>query len=158
MATPQYEFLTHQDMDNYYMEVIRQMSNSGYKPDVIVALSRGGLDFGVKISNWFNDAKLVPLVWQTRDGDDKETDALDKVLSKYNHGNILIVDDILDTGTTLSAIDSAIRTSGSYAVIDFAVAIENQDVSFDVQWAARTISRLEDTQWFVFPWENWWNK
>jgi len=152
MATPTYEFLSHAAMDGYYAEVCRAMAGAQYKPDVIVALSRGGLDFGVKLSNWFDDVELVPLVWQTRDGAIKEIDKLTATLSKYKGKTILIVDDILDSGETLKQIDKVCSN------VDYAVAIENTEADFEATWSGKQIQRSEHTQWFVFPWENWWKR
>ena len=153
---PQYEYLSHDVMDNYYADILQKMALDRYRPDVVIALSRGGLDMGVKFSNYFGDIPLEPLVWQTRDGAESDKERLTDLLSKYQHKDILIVDDILDTGTTLKQIADAISDSKSFGVIDYAVAIENQDVDFEISYSSRTISRLEQEQWFVFPWENWW--
>jgi len=145
-------------MDSYYADIIQQMANKRYRPDLIIALSRGGLDMGVKFSNYFNDVPLEPLVWQTRDGAIKEMEKLRTLLSKYDHKDILIVDDILDSGETLRQIHEVVTSNTCFAVVDYAVAIENTDEDFEVAYSARTISRLEEDQWFVFPWENWWKK
>ena len=153
---PQYEYLSHDIMDSYYADILQQMAVDRYRPDVVIALSRGGLDMGVKFSNYFNDIPLEPLVWQTRDGDDSDKERLIDLMSKYQHKDILIVDDILDTGTTLKQIADTIKDSNCFGIIDYAVAIENQDVDFEISYSSRTISRLEQEQWFVFPWENWW--
>lgn len=157
MASPKYEYLSHKTMDAYYSEVIRSMANAGLVPDIIIALSRGGLDFGVKMSNYYDDARLVPLVWQTRDGDVQQVDQLRDIMSEVKGGNVVIVDDILDTGETLIQIEQEVRDFVGDADIYFAVAIENTEADFEVDFSAREIQRSEDTQWFVFPWENWWN-
>jgi hypoxanthine phosphoribosyltransferase len=157
LVMPKYEYLTNQQMNSYYAEVCRAMAHAQYKPDVIIALSRGGLDFGVKLSNWFDDVELVPLVWQTRDGATKDLDKLHNVLSEYNGGTVLIVDDILDSGATLQQIEKALADYES-VVVDYAVAIENIEAEFEITWSGREISRTEDTQWFIFPWEDWWKR
>jgi hypoxanthine phosphoribosyltransferase len=156
MAQPKYEYLTNEQMNGYYADICRAMAGAQYRPDVIVALSRGGLDFGVKLSNWFDDVELVPLVWQTRDGSSKDSSTLIDIMSKYKYGNILVVDDMLDSGTTLEAVDAVASEHSKSSLVDYAVAIENTEAGFDVTWSARQIQRSEHEQWFVFPWENWW--
>jgi hypoxanthine phosphoribosyltransferase len=150
MATHKLEYLSDADMNSYYAEVCRAMAGAQYRPDVIIALSRGGLDFGVKLSNWFGDVALVPLVWQTRDGAIKEIDKLAATLSKYKGTSILIVDDILDSGETLKQIDLLCSN------VEYAVAIENTEADFETTWSGRQIQRSEHAQWFIFPWEAWW--
>lgn len=145
-------------MNGYYAEVCRAMAHAQYKPDVIIALSRGGLDFGVKLSNWFDDVELVPLVWQTRDGETKDLDKLHSILSKYKHGTVLIVDDILDSGETLQQIENIISEYNGVVFVDYAVAIENTEADFEVTWSGREMQRSEQPQWFIFPWEDWWKR
>lgn len=152
---PKHEYLSHKDMNNYYAEVVRLMAIDGFKPDVVIAPMRGGADFGIKISNYY-DIPFVPLQWQTRDGDIKELAALVKALEKYKDHQVLIVDDICDSGETLKGIESASGFTRSN--LRFAVAIENIESGFVCDYTAREISRTEDTQWFIFPWEDWWTR
>jgi len=58
---PKYEYITHQEMNDYYSEVIRQVAKDGVVPEVIIAPMRGGADFGIKLSNYF-DVPFVPVV------------------------------------------------------------------------------------------------
>ena len=51
---PKYEYITHQQMNDYYSEVIRQVAKDGARPEVIIAPMRGGADFGIKLSNYFD--------------------------------------------------------------------------------------------------------
>lgn len=154
-----YEYLAHSDMDSYYMEVCRAMAQAQYRPDVIIAPMRGGVDFGIKLSNWFDDVDVIALHWQTRDGAIRDTVALKEVLRKYRGGTVLIVDDICDTGKTLSEINTVVDRFSDLegaVLVDYAVAIHNEECDFEPTWRGREIHRNEDTQWFVFPWENWW--
>lgn len=157
MATPKYEYLSHSDMDSYYAEVCRAMAGAQYKPDVIIALSRGGLEFGVKLSNWFDDVPMIPISWQTRSGDTQQESLLRDALAQHKGAqSVLIVDDINDSGKTLLGIDAVVKAATDPFSVDYAVAIENTESDFETTWNGREIHRSEDTQWFVFPWENWW--
>lgn len=156
---PTYEYLSHADMNRYYMNVCRAMAQAQYRPDAIIALSRGGLDFGVKVSNWFDDVELVPLVWQTRDGGDRDIVKLREVLSKYEGGTILVVDDICDSGVTLDGINTVVdrfTESVNNVIVDYAVALHKESSSFEPTWTGRIILPDEEDTWWVFPWENWW--
>lgn len=150
-----FEYLTHEDMNNYYAEVVRLMTNDGFKPDIVFAPMRGGADFGIKVSNYY-EIPFVPLRWQTRDGTEQDRDTLVKLLEQYKDKQILIVDDICDSGETLRGIESA--SGFTRTNIRFAVAIENIESGFVCDYTAREISRTEDTQWFIFPWEDWWQR
>lgn len=148
-----YCYFSHAEMDALYSELVRQISNKCFHPEVIVGLSRGGLDAGIKMSHYF-DVPFIPLIWQTRDGQDKDNTMLQDILSKYE--NILIVDDICDSGLTFESIQSIIETVNTDCNVKYAAAIENIDNDVILDFTAMSISRATDERWFVFPWENWW--
>ncbi len=150
-----FEYLTHEDMNNYYAEVVRLMTNDGFKPDIVFAPMRGGADFGIKLSTYY-DIPFESLQWQTRDGSARDVARLNELYTTYDGKNILIVDDICDSGETLKGIERA--SNYNRMNIRFAVAIENIESGFPCDYAAREISRTEDTQWFIFPWEDWWQR
>ncbi len=149
-----YEYLSNEDMNNYYAEVIRNMALDNFKPDVVFAPMRGGADFGIKLSNYYN-VPFEAISWQTRDGDLKDPAKLVDLFTKYDDKQILIVDDICDSGETLKGIESYTLNRTN---VRFAAAIENLECGFVCDYSARQIGRSDDTQWFVFPWEDWWRR
>ncbi len=151
---PKYEYLSHEDMNNYYAEVIRNMTVDKFRPDVVFAPMRGGADFGIKLSNYYN-VPFEAISWQTRDGDLKDPAKLVDLFTKYDDKQILIVDDICDSGETLKGIESYTLNRTN---VRFATAIENLECGFVCDYSARQIGRSDDTQWFVFPWEDWWRR
>lgn len=84
--------------------------------------------------------------------------------------NILILDDINDAGTTLNWIKNDWESS-VVGVCDseewnqiwgnnvrIAVCINNEASEFkDINYSALDINKLENPQWIVFPWEEWWS-
>ena len=152
---PKYEYLSHEDMNNYYAEVIRAMTVDKFKPDVVFAPMRGGADFGIKLSTYYG-IPFESIQWQTRDGLVKDTARLKDLYTTYDGKQILIVDDICDSGETLKGIEAA--SGYNRTNIRFAVAIENLECGFACDYSAREIGRSDDTQWFVFPWEDWWGR
>ena len=156
---PKKQYLTDSDMNGYYAEVCRAMAHAQYKPDVIIALGRGGLDFGVKLSNWFDDVEMIPLVWQTRDGGERDASKLRELLSKYIGGTVLVVDDICDSGVTLNGINTVVdrfTDSVGTVIVDYAVALHKESSDFEPTWYGRAIMPDEEDTWWVFPWEAWW--
>jgi len=152
---PKYEYLSHEDMNNYYAEVIRNMVVDKFKPDVVFAPMRGGADFGIKLSNYY-DIPFESIQWQTRDGSARDIARLKDLYTTYDGKQILSVDDICDSGETLKGIEAA--SGYNRTNIRFAVAIENLECGFACDYSAREIGRSDDTQWFVFPWEDWWRR
>ena len=154
------EYISPVQMDGYYKEIIQQMAKSKYKPDLVIGLLRGGADFAVKLSHYF-DIPCEVLTWQTRDGEHNvpkiESGKLTSLMSHYKQSEILIVDDIYDTGKTLANVDMHINATNTMSTVSYAVAIENVDEDLvSIDFSARQISRIDNEQWFVFPCENWW--
>ena len=151
---PKYEYLTHKQMNQYYSDVVQQIALDDFKPDVVIAPMRGGADFGIKLSNYFN-VRFEPIVWQTRDGSRKDIQQYFNVLENYRNDNILLVDDICDSGETLRDLIDIAVNQGTLT-LKTAVAIQNMECDIECDYAAREILRSEEPQWFIFPWEDWW--
>ena len=84
--------------------------------------------------------------------------------------NILIVDDINDTGATLNWIqrdwrDGCLpnhpRWDGVWGRnVRVAVLYDNESSTnrMNINYAAVNINKAEDDSWIVFPWEDWWTR
>jgi len=129
------------------------MAESGWVPDHIVGIGRGGLVPGAYLSHrtgisllsvdysagvpGFSDELLAKLATATQDGT-----------------RILLVDDINDSGGTITALKTAFLGAGGAAEhFRVGVLIDNVRSAAKVDYRARTIDRAEDKSWFVFPWE-----
>ena len=105
----------------------------------IVAIGRGGFVVGVHLSHKL-DLPLIPLMHQTRDGQTNEKIVTDK--------HTLIVDDINDTGKTLSDVCFNNVWNGSYRV---AVLVHKNHSDFQAVDYYGT--RSDNDDWISFPWE-----
>jgi hypoxanthine phosphoribosyltransferase len=84
--------------------------------------------------------------------------------------NILVVDDINDTGATLNWIQrdwrdgclpSHPRWDGVWGRnVRVAVLYDNESSSnrMNINYSAVDINKAEDDSWIVFPWEDWWKR
>ena len=84
--------------------------------------------------------------------------------------NILVVDDINDTGATLNWIQqdwrdgclpSHPRWDGVWGRnVRVAVLYDNESSAnrMNINYSAVNINKAEDNSWIVFPWENWWTR
>jgi hypoxanthine phosphoribosyltransferase len=107
--------------------------------DVIIGLSRGGLIPGIMLSHEMG-IPFIPVVWQTRDGQLRQKE----ILEKYNDKYTLIIDDLVDTGTTMNEIKEVAPKC------KFGVLI-NKRKEIDIDFCSRTL--YNNKQWIVFPWE-----
>jgi hypoxanthine phosphoribosyltransferase len=151
-------------------DLCRQVTNSNWRPDYIVGITRGGLFPATMMSHYFNipcqtlnvslrDSDMGPEsnLWMAEDAFGYNKDPL----------NILIVDDMNDSGATLQWIKNDWRSGclpndpkwdtmwGNN--VRTAVVVNNLVSEFkDPDYVGLEINKAEDPQWIVFPYENWW--
>lgn len=160
--------------------ICREISNSKWRPDYVVGLTRGGLLPAVMISQYF-DVPCETLKVKLRDHAETESNLwmaedafgyrnFDPMASGDGRKKILIVDDINDQGATLNWIlhdwpsgclpdDERWDTIWNNNV-RFAVVIDNLASKCDVKmdYVGMEVNKAENDVWIEFPYENWWNK
>lgn len=169
-------YYTERTVKTWVHDIVRAMNHDGFKPDYIVGLTRGGLVPAVMLSHYL-DVPMHSLGVSLRDssGFGPESncwmaeDAYGyKSLDEQDPKNILIVDDINDSGATLNWIredwqsgcmpDDTDRWNTIWGnTTRFAVMVNNEASDFkDVNYVGQSINKLEEPIWCVFPWEEWW--
>jgi len=171
---------------NLVAKICRDIAVSDWRPDYIVGITRGGLFPAVMISQWFN-IPCETLKVQLRDGSECESnlwmaeDAFGYIPKDYQEGidkrsdptfkkNILIVDDINDSGATLNWImndwksgclpfDEAWDTVWNNNV-KFATIVDNlaSNCEVSMDFVGMEINKAENNVWVEFPYEEWWTK
>ena len=134
-----------------------------WHPDYIVGISRGGLVPAVMLSHKLG-VKMYTLDVSLRDGHDEGSESNFWMPEDVVDGsNILIVDDINDSGATIKWIRN--DWSDSMALLeppeDFywhdrikvAVVANNRGSDEIVDYRGMDIDKRIDPRWLVFPWE-----
>jgi hypoxanthine phosphoribosyltransferase len=164
--------ISNEDIQQLVNKLCRDISLSGWRPDYVVGLTRGGLIPAVMISHYFN-VPMHSLNVSLRDSDIGPESNCWMAEDAYGYQDspkrILIVDDINDSGATFNWIKQDWQSS--CAVNDerwnyvwgestrFAVLFENLASEFDdVTYRAEEINKAENDVWIDFPWEDWWTK
>lgn len=126
---------------------------SGWLPDHIVGIGRGGLVPGAYLSHRTGISLLSVDYSAGVPGFSEEL--LAKLAAETQRGTrIMLVDDINDSGKTITALRNAFLGAGGAAEhFRVGVLIDNVRSPAKVDYRARSIDRAEDKSWFVFPWE-----
>jgi len=179
------------DIERACLNIALQMYNDNWKPDYIVGITRGGNVPATILSNMLNircealkvslrddDSQLESNCWMSEDAFGYEHWKLNKhnedILASAGEPivdipispkNILIVDDINDTGATFnwikqdwqsSCLPNENRWKGIWGKnVRFAVITENLSSEFDgVNYSVHEVNKAEEDVWLVYPWEN----
>ena len=158
-------YYSWQQVQGAVLEIARQMSAHNWRPDYIVGITRGGAIPAVLLSQ-YTGIPMRPLQVSLRDHGDCVSD-LGMAEDAYNNKQILIVDDINDTGATVNWIKKD-WPSGCFPDdskwnnvwgdnVRFAVLTHNQSSEFkDPDYNVWTVNKAEDDCWLVYPWEDFW--
>jgi hypoxanthine phosphoribosyltransferase len=148
-------YYTFADLENDLHDINQQMVMDRYTPDVIIGPGRGAYILGVMLSHYWNKP-FEAFTWQTRDGSQKNENNLREILNKHVHSNILLVDDINDTGKTLTEIINIMNDEVGFADFRTATLFSKTQSQFkNVDFYARELTPDYDP-WIVFPYEEWW--
>jgi len=179
--------INQNQFNGYVSKICRDISLSNWSPDYIVGITRGGLLPAVMISHYFNvrcetlnislrdnDSGPESNLWMAEDafgyipldmqkGIDKKSDATYKK-------NILIVDDINDSGATFNWLlndwpSGCLPNNEAWNNVwnnnvRFAVVVDNSSSKCNVQmdYYGMEINKAEKDVWIEFPYEEWWTK
>jgi hypoxanthine phosphoribosyltransferase len=155
------------------LEIVRQMQQDGWKPDYIVGITRGGAIPAVLISQ-FLDVPMNALKVSLRDNADTESNCwMAEDAYGYNREdgvpaakNILVVDDINDSGATIawikedwqsSCLPSDARWNHTWGQnVRFATLTNNLASKETVDYSVWEVNKAEEDCWLVYPWEDFW--
>ena len=140
------------DTENMCTNIVKQMYADNWRPDYIVGLTRGGNIPATIISNML-DIRCEAMKVSFRNDDRVDTNFW---LSRHaTDSNILIVDDINDTGATFKWIWDDWKLQEREHNVRFAVLTENSASDFgNVNYYVHEVNKLEEDVWLVYPWEN----
>ena len=142
----------HKDCDITASQII----SNNFKPDYMVALSRGGLVPARIMAEIVKPKKFITLGLKLYDnqtaGDEVEiTQELGSIVHDFDrHDNILIVDDLSDKGTTLRfAYSYMFRMTGGAHIVTACPYIKTGTSKIPTYYH----KEFSSEEWLVFPFE-----
>ncbi len=140
----------------------KHIKSTNIKYDLIIGLSRGGLIPAVMLSHYLG-VPLLPISYSASDGagDDKQQTNIE-ILPSFDEGTqMLIVDDICDTGNTLKRLHQCYKKQKCVvhtAALYYKDRYENVNPKSPKHGFIPTyfVNRMSMHQqdWLVFPWED----
>jgi len=173
------------DIERMCHSITNQMYADGWRPDYIVGITRGGNVPATILSNMLDIPADSLLVSFRNNGNESNESNCIMAEDAFGYGvvedgsansgytgsvpekrkNILVIDDINDTGRTFKWImkdweSNCLATNPAWKDIwnhnvRFAVLTENLSSEFDlVRYYATEVNKADDDVWVVYPWEN----
>lgn len=177
------QVIEYKEFTSLISKICRDITISGWRPDYVVGLTRGGLLPAVMISHYFT-IPCETLKVQLRDGSECESNlwmaedafgyngsTFDGDPPKSTRGkNILIVDDINDSGATINWIlndwpSGCLPNDPRWSTVwnnnvRFAAVVDNlaSQCNVKMDYAGIEVNKAEKDVWIDFPYEDWWTK
>jgi hypoxanthine phosphoribosyltransferase len=146
--------LSFQDVENLTKEIIKKLDADNFKPHLVSGFSRGGLVPAIMLSHHYK-CKFIPLEISLRDDATKKTDFA--TISLFTHTalrneNVLIVDDICDTGETFSKLYEFLHVlKDEKATYIRTAALQERYTS--TCHPTYVGEHILDDEWQIYPWE-----
>ena len=146
--------LTWKQIDNIIENFCK---NNTKKFDYIIAITRGGLVPATMISHALNIRKVFPLqVYETVSDDvnaKKKTPMLGENVnfSFIKNKKVLIVDDIIGSGATLSYVNDFLKKFNPKEMTSFCVIFNK--ANYHEKYLLPDIIGKTVKSWIIFPWE-----
>jgi len=128
-----------------------QIRESGFRPDIIVAIGRGGWVPGRILADFFDLMDLTSFKIEHYHGPHKQKRAMVKypLTAHISSRQVLLVDDVSDSGDTFEIALEHLSTRGSPAVVRTAVIHHKVQSRYTPDFYARKIVKW---RWLIYPW------
>lgn len=147
------QLVSWRDIENWSKDVVRRVASSGYQPEIVVGLARGGLVPARLISDYLNIKDLYAVktehwgVTATPDGQAKLAQGLQVSIEGKK---VLVVDDITDTGQSLRLAVEHIKAHKP-AEVRSATLLHITHSKYVPDYYSQEVPEDRWT-WFIFPW------
>ncbi len=150
---PTFTPIPYEDFVADVRAIAATLANDTWQPDFLIGIGRGGLVPGAYLSH-ATGINLLSVDHSAKVhgfGDQ----LLAQLAAKSGQGKrLLVVDDINDSGRTISYLRQAIDGAGGVSEnVRFAVLLNNIQSAARVDYWSRPIDRSVTKDWFIFPWE-----
>lgn len=146
----EYLFLSWGDVQRLSEELADKVAESGFRPDVLVAVSRGGFDPARILSDQLGVRRLASLqvVYYTGVNERSEVPEVRYPLNADVRGlRVLVVDDVADSGNSLRLVREYVEGLGA-AEVRVATLHHKPWSVYRPDYYAEEVE-----EWIIYPWE-----
>jgi len=132
------------------LDLAEKIRRSGFKPDVIVGISRGGWFPARILSDLLENPELanIKVEFYLKVAETRDEPVITQPISMSVDGKkVLVVDDVADTGRSLALVRSYLKEQGATDIKIATIYLKPWSILVP-DWYVR-----ETRFWIVFPWE-----
>ncbi|MGD8914062.1 MAG: phosphoribosyltransferase [Candidatus Thiodiazotropha sp.] len=146
-----YEYISWSEFYRLCGRLYEQISISGFRPDTIIAIARGGYSPARIMADYFSVMNLLSLKIEHYHGPDKMPRAVVcyPLTADLGGKQVLLMDDVSDSGDTFSVALDHLKGCGAPARLCTAVLHHKATSSFKPDYYAK---RLVKWRWITYPW------
>lgn len=145
------ELITWPEIYRLCLDISKQVRSSGYQPDIVIAIARGGFIPARLVCDFLDLNALTSIkIQHYRSGADR----LEKAVLEYplcteiSDLNVLLVDDVNDSGETLKLAVSYLQT---FQPADIKTIVMHQKITsrYPIDFYAKKVIKW---RWLIYPW------
>jgi len=132
------------------LDLAQKVLNTGFTPDMVVGVLRGGYIIARIFADvlGISDIGIVEVKFYKGIGERAERPVITQPLTLDVRGkNIMIIDDVVESGRTLQVVSEQIRLRGAREVRSGALFVKPKAIALPDYYIRET------TAWILFPWE-----
>ncbi len=143
-------YLSWEELEDLVTKLAEQITASGFKPDCLVGIAVGGLIPLAILSRRLNNKNVTTITARSyENGVQNDLHISTKPGLDLTGKSVLLIDEIADSGRTLTEIGKLLKETYSVGEIKIAtVAVRSDKSKLTPEFHVLTA-----TQWIVFPWE-----
>lgn len=151
-------YISWEDLSEARHSLITHMLRDQWCPELVVGLSRGGLPLATMLSHSL-DVPMAVITLSLRDNSQSGIDLgnVESIQRYLDLGKqVLVVDDINDSGATLSGVSEILESHSDPSTqnLRYATMLSKESSSAEVDYTWLTVAPDIDHIWWVFPWEH----
>ena len=165
-------YITDKQIKEAAVKLTESIETDNWQPDLIIAVTRGGLIPAGYVSYYLDNKQVACVNINSYEDEEQDTSKLEEqeyqlrvdlqnIVKKFNPKNILIIDDLIDTGVTLRFIDvnlmavcNYFKMTGLPCNFDWKFGVLYNNEKEYMPFSKHVYSGEPKPEgWLVFPWD-----
>jgi hypoxanthine phosphoribosyltransferase len=150
-ASMKYEYISWSEFSRLCGRLYQRILASGFRPDTIIAIARGGYAPARILADYFGIMNLFSLKVEHYHGPDKMPMAVVRhpLMADIGGKRVLLVDDVSDSGDTFSVALEHLQACGTPTYLRTGVLHHKTTSAHEPDYWAK---RIVKWRWITYPW------